>query len=208
MKVNEIFYSLQGEGCRQGQPSIFIRLAGCDLTCGFCDTEFESGKEMTLFEIREYIKQWPCKYIVWTGGEPALQLTSEIILTMKSFGYKQSIETNGNNKVPIELDLISLSPKVAEHVIANNFKMFTHKYFNENVEVILPKIEVRYVRHKGQMSLPVPVVKADHYFISPMFDGSNINLENLNHCVKLIQENESDINWTLSLQMHKIIKVL
>ena len=68
LKVNEMFYSLQGEGKRAGEASIFIRLSGCDQACGFCDTEFESGKEMSVLEIEEFIDQWPGKWIVWSGA--------------------------------------------------------------------------------------------------------------------------------------------
>lgn len=229
MKINEIFFSLQGEGVRQGRPSIFIRLTGCDMTCGYCDTEFESGVEKTPQQLLEMIQDRAafspynnvqCKEIVWTGGEPSLQLTSETVLFFKKAGYYQSIETNGNHLVPMEVDLISLSPKVAEHVIAKNFAFFTFHnpalfvdkdskpvLFNPN-EPPCPKLEVRYVRHKGQLALPTPAVKADYYYISPMFDGNNINKENLNHCIKLIQENSSSIPWTLSVQLHKLIKVL
>src|SRR3990167_4420238 len=93
LKVNEIFYSLQGEGARVGKPSIFIRLADCDMTCGFCDTQFTGGKDMTLKEIVTYIKQFPCEEIVWTGGEPALQLTDTITRIIHYQGYYQCIET-------------------------------------------------------------------------------------------------------------------
>ena len=61
MLVNEIFYSLQGEGLNMGRASIFIRLSKCNLSCSFCDTEFESGVEMTLEEVRDRIAQWPGK---------------------------------------------------------------------------------------------------------------------------------------------------
>lgn len=215
LKVNEIFYSLQGEGSRQGEPSIFIRLTGCDLTCGFCDTEFESGAEMTVESILEYLKKMPCKWIVWTGGEPALQITDEIIDYFHQAGYSQAIETNGNKKVSIKLDLITLSPKVAEHVIASNFKMFTSEYLDSrNTSVCdsdddLPEIELKYVRHKGQMSLPVPAIRADYYFISPMFDGLNLNVENLKHCVSLIEDHaDENIVWRLSIQLHKLLRIL
>src|SRR5258706_16156753 len=87
MLISEIFYSLQGEGKRTGEPSIFIRLAGCSAKYAcyaggvLCDTEFESGKEMTCEEILHWISLHgnSCKWIVWTGGEPADQLTDEIV---------------------------------------------------------------------------------------------------------------------------------
>lgn len=77
LKVNEVFYSLQGEGARAGEASIFVRLSDCDLTCGFCDTEFKSGKELSFEELLAALRLYPCSWIVWTGGEPALQLTGQ-----------------------------------------------------------------------------------------------------------------------------------
>lgn len=193
LKVNEIFYSLQGEGARAGEPSIFIRLSGCDLTCGFCDTEFTSGKEMAVVEIIEYCqKKFPkCFWIIWTGGEPALQLTKEIVQSFKQAGYSQAIETNGNHPVPDNLDFITLSPKVAEHILGKNF----------------PKevSEMRYVRHSGQMNVPETKIKAQHYFLSPMFDGDKVNKENLRHCISLCLKNPK---WKLSIQLHKLLKIL
>ena len=69
LNVKEIFYSLQGEGGRQGEASIFIRLTRCNLKCDFCDTDFKEGKDMEIEQIISYIKQFPCQWIVWTGGE-------------------------------------------------------------------------------------------------------------------------------------------
>lgn len=191
MKINEIFYSLQGEGIRTGEASIFIRLSDCNLTCGFCDTEFISGEEKELNEILGYIKQFPCKVIIWTGGEPALQLTEEVIKYFKDNNYYQCIETNGSKKLPKGLDFITLSPKVAEHILDKNFKNGV--------------TEIKYVRHKGHLSLPETKIKALHYFISPQSDGNIINKENLNHCIKLILKNPK---WKLTLQNHKLWKVL
>ena len=76
MLINEIFYSLQGEGVHMGKASIFIRLSRCNLRCSFCDTEFDTGKEMTLEELRDAIAPYPGRRIILTGGEPTLQHTA------------------------------------------------------------------------------------------------------------------------------------
>lgn len=200
MKITEVFYSVQGEGARVGQPSIFVRLSGCDLACGFCDTEFESGREFELKALHELIKATVEKagaklvdgmWIVWTGGEPCLQLTAEHVKWFKEMGYKQAIETNGNHRPPIGIDWVCCSPKVAEHVLEKNFP--------EGVD------ELRYVRHSGQVGVPKPRVKAKRLFLSPMFNGNNPDLENLKHCFQLCLENPE---WSLSLQSHKLIKIL
>jgi organic radical activating enzyme len=198
LKVSEIFYSLQGEGARIGTPTIFIRLTGCKAknacyAAGIkCDTEFESGKEMSIEEIALFChtNAPKCNEITWTGGEPTDQLTEEIISYFKDLGFYQAIETSGLNPVPKGIDFICVSPKVAEHVIKKNFP--------DGVE------ELRYVRHKGQ-SIPEPSITAKHYWISPHSDGFNINSDNLKHCINLCIENGK---WKLSLQNHKLWNIL
>lgn len=195
MKVTEVFYSLQGEGARAGEPSIFVRLAGCNLTCSFCDTEFESGKEMTDLELAAAIAkadpEQKCPWIVWTGGEPMMQLTAEAVQFFANRGYKQAIETNGSRSIPFMLDWVAVSPKVAEHVVAMNFPNGVN--------------ELRYVRHTGQPGAPEPFVKADRYFLSPQFHGNQIDKANLAHCMALCLANP---RWSLSIQLHKLIGIL
>jgi len=183
---------------RIGAPTIFIRLQGCKAkhACAAagikCDTEFESGKEMTLDEIHEWIlmNAEGCKEITWTGGEPTDQLTDDIVTWFASKIFFQTIETSGLNPVPSAINFISLSPKVAEHILKKNFPF--------GVE------ELRYVRHEGQ-SIPEPSVEATHYFLSPHSDGFTINSKNLKHCINLCLKNPK---WKLSIQNHKIWNIL
>jgi 7-carboxy-7-deazaguanine synthase len=191
MKINEIFYSLQGEGARVGQPTVFIRLTGCDLSCGFCDTEFVSGKEITTDELLARVKQYPAKWITWTGGEPMLQLNEGVVSAFRDAGYLQSIETNGGHPVPFDLDWVVVSPKVAEHVVKRNFP--------DGVD------ELRYAWHAGKMSVPQPGAHAVHKFLSPVCDGNSINATNLKHCIELCK---SYPEWKLSVQQHKIWNIL
>lgn len=191
IKVNEIFCSIQGEGARAGTINIFIRLSNCDLTCGFCDTEFESGKEFNLQELQEQLEAYqPVKNIIWTGGEPALQLTEEIVKYFKDLGYYQTIETNGNHKVPSNLDYVVVSPKVAEHVLERNFP--------NGVD------ELRYPWLGYKTDIPKPKVKANYYYLSPVFDSNIINTSNLNNAINLIKRNPE---WRLSIQLHKLINI-
>ena len=81
MKINEIFYSLQGEGHWTGTPAIFIRFAGCNLRCDFCDTNHESGEEYDTEELIKELSQYPAKRVILTGGEPGLQVNDELIPT-------------------------------------------------------------------------------------------------------------------------------
>lgn len=197
LRVSEIFYSLQGEGRRAGEPSIFIRLQGCSAKHACyasgvrCDTEFESGKEMTLEGIFEWISEHGngCKWIVWTGGEPADQLTPEVVKFFRDEGFMQAIETSGIKPVP-SVDWLTLSPKVAEHVLAKNFP--------EGVT------EIKYVRHLGQ-DIPQPSVVANYRYISPHFDGYFPNDANLKHCIQLCLDNPG---WFLTVQAHKLWQIL
>ena len=111
MMVKDIFYSIQGEGARSGEASIFIRLSGCNLNCPFCDTDYTGGVDMSLDEIYNAIKDYSCDWIVWTGGEPTLQLTEDIIEYFKLNGFKQAIESNGTKPIPKGIDYIVASPK-------------------------------------------------------------------------------------------------
>ena len=194
LKINEIFYSLQGEGMRAGEPSIFIRLSGCSAKNAcfksgiVCDTEFESGYEITLKEIKEYISKWPCDWIVWSGGEPLDQLTEEIVDYFQP--YKQAIETSGVKRPPDNLDWIVLSPKIAEHAILKIWKE-------------MHPDELRWVR-KTDQAIPNTKIEAIKYYISPHFNGEEIDKENLDWCIKLCLDNPK---WNLSVQQHKLWKV-
>ncbi|HEV8578866.1 MAG TPA: 7-carboxy-7-deazaguanine synthase QueE [Thermoanaerobaculia bacterium] len=192
--VNEIFYSLQGEGVRAGTPNFFLRLAKCNLACkvethGFdCDTEFESGRWMNLPEIVDELRQLSetCDWIVLTGGEPALQVDREMIDALHGAGYRLAIETNGSMELPEGIDWITVSPKVAEHAIRQR-----------------KAHEVKYVRGYGQ-AIPRTVVEAEHYLISPAFEGDRLEPRTLDWCIRLCKENPP---WRLSVQQHKVWKV-
>ncbi|MDL2256757.1 7-carboxy-7-deazaguanine synthase QueE [Bacteroidales bacterium OttesenSCG-928-I14] len=192
LKVNEIFYSLQGEGGRQGEASIFIRLSGCNLKCDFCDTSHEEGVFMTEQEILDSISKYPCRWIVWTGGEPSLQLNDDILRYFHDKGYFQAVESNGHYPLSDLFDYKVVSPK------GKNIDYARLK--NANVE------EVRLPVNKGDIipeisSLP----KAKHYFLSPVFLSEETRTQgNIAYCVSYIMQNT---NWHLSLQIHKLIGI-
>lgn len=191
LNVKEIFYSLQGEGGRQGEASIFIRLTKCNLNCDFCDTDFTNGKDMKVGQIISIIKEYPCKWIIWTGGEPTLQLTDEIIAFFKKEGYLQAIESNGHNKLSELLDYTVVSPK--------GNPAYAKKINPEVDEIRLPVIK----------DDTIPEIKdlpdAKYYFLSPVFtDKKESTKENIDYCVKQIMLNA---HWRLSLQIHKLIGI-
>src|SRR5512133_3394937 len=99
IKVNEIFFSIQGEGTRAGLPCIFIRLTGCNLRCTYCDTEyaFYEGKEHSIEEIIDIVKGYKCSLVEVTGGEPLMQSESlELMTRLADEGYTVLLETGGS----------------------------------------------------------------------------------------------------------------
>jgi len=117
MKVCEIFSSIQGEGKYAGTPALFIRLSECTRRCSFCDTPYHwEGKEMSVDKVAERIQGSKLNTVVWTGGEPLLQLDDIKYICSMTIHYKHHLETNGDlliNPIPI-FDYICVSPKDLE----------------------------------------------------------------------------------------------
>jgi organic radical activating enzyme len=189
-RINEIFYSVQGEGVRAGCASLFLRFSKCNLLCtveshGFdCDTEFESGRDLSIEEILEEFERLSkgCEWVVLTGGEPALQVDSVLIEALHAAGYLLAIETNGTLPLPQGLDWITVSPKVPEEALRQR-----------------TADEVKYVRAVGQ-PLPETVVEARYRIISPAFSGDQLLRETLQWCLDLVRDHPE---WRLSVQQHK-----
>ena len=111
-KINEIFYSLQGEGHHTGYPSVFIRFSGCNLQCPFCDTRHNEGVLMTDTDIVHAVNLYKADWVVLTGGEPSLWIDEGFIrLLHQATGKKIAIETNGTNHLPDGIDWVTVSPK-------------------------------------------------------------------------------------------------
>ena len=191
LKVKEIFYSLQGEGGRQGEASIFIRLSGCNLHCDFCDTDFSGGADMTYEQILSQIRYFPCQWIVWTGGEPTLQLTDECLLFFKREGFHQAIESNGSKRLSALLDYTVVSPKGQ----------------TDEAHVINPRVdEIRLPVRENDSIPPIESLpEANHFFLSPVFSENSLKTKaNIDYCVQQIMQNTQ---WRLSLQIHKLIGI-
>lgn len=192
-KVNEIFYSIQGEGARAGTANVFIRFSNCNLRCskekeGFdCDTEFLSGTEMEVDEIIGEVDKirGDCRNIIFTGGEPGLSLDKEIIQRFKARDFHLAVETNGTIPLPEGLDWICVSPKTALHTIK-----------------VTKGDEVKFVRNLGQ-AIPEGIEEKWeflYWFISPSFSSDGLEKETLSWCVGLVKKNPK---WRLSCQQHK-----
>ena len=118
MKIAELFYSIQGEGSFVGVPSFFIRVSGCNLRCGWCDTPYASwspeGAELSIAQILDEVSAHPMKHVVVTGGEPMI-FPEVIPLTqrLKDAGFHLTVETAGTVFQPVACDLMSISPKMS-----------------------------------------------------------------------------------------------
>lgn len=111
MKINEIFYSLQGEGYWTGTPAVFVRLSGCNLRCSFCDTSHENGTQRKEEDIVAEVAKYPAHHVVITGGEPSLFLTHSLVEALHQAGKFVAVETNGTHPLPDNVDWVTLSPK-------------------------------------------------------------------------------------------------
>ena len=112
-RVNEIFYSLQGEGFYTGTPAVFLRFSGCNRRCAFCDTDFAAYTEMSAEEIVAKVSEFPARHIVVTGGEPLMQLDDRLVRALKTAGFYIQVETNGSLPAPTGVDWVTCSPKAA-----------------------------------------------------------------------------------------------
>jgi len=143
LKVNEIFYSIQGESSNAGLPCVFVRLTYCNLRCSYCDTEyaFYEGKDFRIGEIISEVNKYNCKLVEITGGEPLVQ--SESLILMKelcNLGYDVMLETGGSlsvndidERVKIIMDLKTPSSNMLK------------KNFYENINYLKPKDEIKFV---------------------------------------------------------------
>lgn len=187
MRINEIFYSLQGEGHYTGTPAVFVRLSGCNLRCPFCDTQHLPFREMTEEEIAGHVSQYPTRHVVITGGEPALQLTPALTDLLHGRGYFIQMETNGSVRLPdgVEVDWITCSPK--------------------ELPVALDRIDELKVLFMYQDMGRYDALEAREYRLQPLDSGDDVeNAKNLNDTINYILQHPK---WKLSLQTHKILNV-
>lgn len=199
LNVVEIFQSIQGEGANVGRSAIFIRLSSCNKACWYCDTDWSKGDSMSvsqiLDEVKKYSKsnEYPNNLIIWTGGEPTLQLTNEVLDYFSE--YYNCIETNGTNPVPSKIQYISCSPKVSPEILKVNFERVNELRYPISVGDLLPDIS----------ELP----EADNYFVSPVFLGEEKKRfqqvdENVKYAIDFVSMNPK---WRLSLQLHKLLNI-
>ncbi|MDE5959022.1 MAG: 7-carboxy-7-deazaguanine synthase QueE [Muribaculaceae bacterium] len=180
MRVNEIFYSIQGEGAWTGTPMVFVRFSGCNRACDFCDTNHTPFTEMTEAEIAMAVGRWPARHVVITGGEPALQLTDSLVDLLHERGLKVHVETNGSLPLPEAVDWVTCSPKTPPYGITriNELKIVFQGQDVESIASQLPAAEVE--------------------CLQPL-SGTNI--------AETVEYVKSNPRWRLSLQTHKLIEI-
>lgn len=193
MRVNEIFYSIQGEGAFTGTPAVFVRLSGCNLKCDFCDTEHLSHTEMSEDEIVAEVIKHPTKHVVITGGEPLLQLSFELISKLHSENRFIQLETNGTlplGKTYFMFDWVTCSPKFD---------------FCKNAELKIERIDELKVVYVSQDMSVYDGIQASKYYLQPCDTKDNErNAQNIAETIEFIKQNPK---WKLSLQTQKILNV-
>lgn len=189
MRINEIFYSLQGEGCHAGIPMVFVRFAGCNLKCPFCDTEHQIiTAELDERDIVAKALQYPTRNVVLTGGEPALQVTETLVDLFHRSGFTVHIETNGTLPLPENIDWVTCSPKQRRPLALKHI---------DELKIILetPEMDIT----------PFTAIQADNYCIQPCDTGNKAM--NSRITAAAIETVKSNPRWRLSLQTHKILNI-
>lgn len=182
-RINDIFYSLQGEGRNTGRAAIFIRFAGCNLKCPFCDTDFSQYEEMSDEDILNRIKSYPSRFVVLTGGEPSLQVDRLLVDLLHSHGYELAMETNGTHPIVDGIDWITCSPK-GNTVIkrCNELKCI----FEETTQV---------PDDHG--------ISAEYKYLQPCdVQDAERNAQIVKRCFDYILQHPE---WRMSLQTHKLV---
>ena len=227
-RINNIFYSLQGEGRNTGRAAAFVRFAGCNLRCPFCDTEFDSYREMTADEILQEIAQlsslhFPLsslhsplssRFIVLTGGEPTLQVDEHFVDLLHQEGYEVAMESNGTRPAPRNLDWLTVSPKVVDGgrwmVKGGSWKVDGEGKAPDEIKIVFEENTAEMLSSPASplssflsplSSLPSPPL----LYLQPCDTGDSArNAFILQQCISYIKQHPQ---WRLSLQTHKLIGI-
>lgn len=196
MKVNEIFYSLQGEGRYTGTPAVFVRFSGCNLACDFCDTTHQSGTEMSEDEIIENMCRFPAGHVVLTGGEPTLQITASLLKAIRRAGKIIHMETNGTRRlhddIQPHIDWITVSPKFGKKPALQRI---------DELKVLFDMNHIEYIESLEDTT----ITDGDCYYLQPCDRGDDTyNKANLAQCIEYIKCHPK---WKLSLQTHKLLGI-
>lgn len=198
LKINDLFWTFQGEGRFSGHRALFIRLPFCNYDCPWCDTEFDSYKSWTLDDFKDFIQSEKSRFAVITGGEPlANKQLPQILALLKKEGFFIACETNGSFPAPPEIDFVTTSPKKytkgkwEEYYIHPSLYSQTSEWKYVVDDLFDFQILDRHVEKKS------PIV----FSLSPEYTKMDQNLKRIQ---SYIQENPE---WKISLQTHKWINI-
>ena len=199
LKINEIFPSIQGEGLRLGEPTLFIRFSECNLKCAFCDTKYawQTGQEMTVESILKKIKKihtaFPTEWVCLTGGEPLFQNIVGLAQRIKAEDFKIQVETNATIFRRLGVDWYTISPKPPD-------------YFYQP-EYIQKANEVKMVVTKGLDFVVLKKLRQDFPEKIPLLLQPQSNSKSSGkHAIRLLKQSlkEGMKNIRLTAQIHKI----
>ena len=186
-RINEIFYTIQGEGHNIGEPAVFVRFSGCNLKCAWCDTDFHHVKDMSAEDIvRNICELWPDKqteaFVVLTGGEPSLQADKTLIDALHKQNCYIAIETNGTHELPEGIDWITCSPKAHSQLKIKRA---------DEVKVVYDE-SADPEQWRG-------VIHSENWLLQPLHIGTTSNVERVMDYIL------THPTWRLSVQLHKMI---
>ncbi|MGP1464721.1 MAG: 7-carboxy-7-deazaguanine synthase QueE [Prevotella koreensis] len=213
-RINDIFSSLQGEGHNTGCAATFVRFAGCNLRCSFCDTDFSEYREMSADEIVKSISVYPTRFVVLTGGEPSLQVDDTLVDALHDAGFTIAMETNGSKRPAKGIDWITVSPKIPFGKYNNSDNIDIYREIMEQANEIKVVFDGE---HTPDTFLP-PSLQSDStedafmakrrkhdlplLYLQPCDIGDpERNGDIMRACINYITEHPQ---WRLSLQTHKL----
>lgn len=192
----ETFYSIQGEGFHQGKAAYFIRLAGCDVGCHWCDVkeswDADAHPKRTVDSLIQELKETPAQLVIITGGEPLMYDLSFLCEELHKNGLQVHIETSGAHPYSGDIDWVCLSPK--------KFKLPEESFYqlaDELKVVVFHPSDIKWAQELSQK------VKEDcKLYLQPEWDRSDKVLEQI---ISFVKENPT---WNISLQTHKYMNIL
>lgn len=188
----EIFSSLQGEGRHTGMAAVFVRFAGCNLRCSFCDTDFSAKFHLGIDDLVREIQSFNIPNVIFTGGEPTIQLDKALVSRLKGLGMHLHIETNGTGTVPVGIDWITCSPKSTDITSIN----LTHA---DEVKVVFQNQDM------SAYDAIIEKLSPECLSLQPCDTGDPIRNASLTKgAMEYIMKNPK---WRLSLQTHKILDI-
>ena len=194
-KVMESFYSIQGEGYHTGKPAFFIRLAGCDVGCSWCDVkeswDQENSSEMTVEAIVNQVVESGTKITIITGGEPTMYNLEVLTSELKKAGIKTHLETSGVHQISGSWDWVCISPKKFKAPLQSELLKA-----DELKVVILNNSDFNWAEKHAKM-----VKKTCELFLQPEWGKTNTVSESIYSYVKDYPQ------WRISLQTHKYLNI-